>query len=292
MLRRSWSFAFAFLACTRARSPESSALTDATTRSSDGEVVAFRSGGQGDVALVFVHGWCIEQTYWDSAMAAFRPRARVVSLDLVGHGRSGRGRKTWTLEAYAGDVEAVIDALALKRVALVGHSMSGPISIEVARRRPGQVVALVGVDALQAVGPVMPPETRHEKMEWLRRDFGTNGAKFAEELFLPGAPRPPVERVLRSVAACPTETAVATLDNLFQYPTAERLTGVRAPIVSINAGLEPADPESVRKYAPRFEVVEMPGVGHYPMIEDPPRFESNLARALERAGVLGPATKE
>lgn len=273
----------------RAASADARALTEGVTKSADGQAVAYRSGGRGETALVFVHGWCIEQTYWDAAMTAFAPRARVVSLDLVGHGRSGRGRASWTVESYARDVAAVIDALGLRRVALVGHSMSGYVAVEVARSMPDRVAALVAVDTLHDAKPMATEAERREFTGWMRADFPAHGGEFAGRFFLPGAPAAPVERVRASVAQCPAETAVASLDDLFQYPTAERLPGVRAPIVCLNAGLTKADPEGVRRHAARYEVVSMPGVGHYPMIEDPPRFHALLDESLRRAGVALPS---
>lgn len=108
------------------------------------------------------------------------------------------------------------------------------------------------------------------------------------ERFLPGAARPAVERVKASVTQCPAESSLATLDEAPQYPSAQGMAAVRAPVVCLNAGLAQADPEGVRRYLARYEVVSMPGVGHYPMIEDPPRFHERLDEALRRAGVALP----
>jgi hypothetical protein len=44
----------------------------------------------------------------------------------------------------------------------------------------------------------------------------------------------------------------------------------------------------MRRHVARYEVVSMPGVGHYPMIEDPPRFAARLGEALQKAGVALP----
>ena len=271
----------------RAAPADAPSLTAGVATSADGQPVAYRVGGRGETALVFVHGWCIDQTYWDATMAAFAPRARVVSLDLVGHGRSGRGRTSWTIESYARDVEAVIDALGLKRVALVAHSMSGYVALDVARDRADRVAALVAIDTLQDAEVATPAE-RQKLVGWLREDFAGHGREFIGRMFLPGASGPPVERVTASIARCPAEGAVASLDDMFQYPTPERLASVRAPIVCVNAGLTKADPEGVRRHAARYEVVAMPGVGHYPMIEDPPRFAARLDDALRQAGVTLP----
>ena len=71
---------------------------------------------------------------------------KVVSIDLAGHGESGLERKSWTIEAFGGDVAAVVKKLGLKRVILIGHSMGGDVIAEAARQLPGQTVGLIMVD--------------------------------------------------------------------------------------------------------------------------------------------------
>ena len=57
-----------------------------------------------------------------------------MSIDLAGHGESGLQRKLWTIEAFGGDVAAVVKKLGLKRVILIGHSTGGDVIAEAARQ--------------------------------------------------------------------------------------------------------------------------------------------------------------
>jgi pimeloyl-ACP methyl ester carboxylesterase len=120
-----------------------------TVKSADGVEVAYDVRGKGDTALVFIHGWSGDREYWKHQVEPFAADYRVVTLDLPGHGRSGRDRKTWTTTGFASDVEAVIKKLELKRVFLIGHSMGGPIALATAKRLPGVVIGVVGVDTLK-----------------------------------------------------------------------------------------------------------------------------------------------
>src|SRR3954463_16548048 len=67
-----------------------------TAKSADGVPIHYEVQGSGEPALVFVHGWAIDSRYWDAQVPVFARTHRVVTLDLAGHGRSGRGRKEWT----------------------------------------------------------------------------------------------------------------------------------------------------------------------------------------------------
>ena len=64
----------------------------------------------------------------------------------------------------------------------------------------------------------------------------------------------------------------------------DRLTGalrqVQAPVRCINSGRYPTDIEAGSRYASSFEAVEMPGVGHFVMNEDPETFNRLLEKIL------------
>ena len=126
-----------------------------------------------------MHGWCGDREYWKHQIEVFSADYRVVALDQAGHGESGKGRKAWTADGLAGDVEAVVAALALKRVILVGHSMAGWVALLAAKRMPGTVVAVIGVDTLQNAEFKLPEEVRKSILDGALKDFkGTVRATF------------------------------------------------------------------------------------------------------------------
>src|SRR6266481_1369671 len=79
-----------------------------TIRAGDELEIVGEVRGQGDTALVFLHGWCGDREYWKHQVEVFAADYRVVALDQAGHGESGKGRKAWTADGLAGDVEAVV----------------------------------------------------------------------------------------------------------------------------------------------------------------------------------------
>src|SRR5688500_11487131 len=94
-----------------------------TVPSFDGVPISYTVAGKGSPALVFVHGWACNQGHWEAQVAHFSPRRQVVTLDLAGHGSSGRGRQAWSMTNFGRDVQAVVEALDLREVVLLGHSM-------------------------------------------------------------------------------------------------------------------------------------------------------------------------
>src|SRR5262245_55107990 len=142
-----------------------------TIRADDGLSIVCDVRGKGDTALVFLHGWCGERDHWKHQVDVFAPDYRIVAVDQAGHGESGKDRKNWTTESLAGDVESIAKALGLKRLILIGHSMGGPVSLLAAKRMPGTVVAVIGVDTLQNAEFKFPEEVAKKFMEGFESDF-------------------------------------------------------------------------------------------------------------------------
>ena len=120
-------------------------------RRRDGVDIRYEVAGSGEPALVFVHGWSCDRSYWRAQTDHFEASHRVVAIDLGGHGESGLGRKDWTMAAFGGDVRAVVEALGLRKIVLVGHSMGGHVIVEATQLMPDRVAALVLVDTFEDV---------------------------------------------------------------------------------------------------------------------------------------------
>ena len=268
---------FVVLVCSAAQAqPKSEVVTSA-----DGVPIHYSVQGKGDPALVFVHCWGCSRRFWDSQVAEFSKTHRVVAIDLPGHGESGQGRKNWSIESYGDDVKTVVTKLDLKRVVLVGSSMGGPIALEATRRMPDRVVAIVPVDTLQNVEDKLPPEQLDAVFKQMQADFkGATTNLLNQFFFSPTTPAAVKERVINETVSRPPEVALAILKGVFSYDAVAGLREVKVPIRAINADRVPTNIEVNRKYAPQFDAVIIKGTGHYPMLEDPARFNQMLAEIL------------
>ena len=106
------------------------------------------AGNPNAVPLVLLHGSLESLDVWDGWIAALAPRARVIAVDLPGHGLTGTWeRDEYTIDAYADFVEVLADTLHLDRFALAGHSMGGAVAWTFASTRPERVSRLILVDS-------------------------------------------------------------------------------------------------------------------------------------------------
>jgi len=252
---------------------------DGSVPSADRVPIHYHAEGSGSPALIFVHGWSCDGRYWSEQVRAFSPRHRVVIIDLAGHGESGKGRREWTIPAFARDVQSVIESLGLERVVLVGHSMSGEIILEVARLLPDRVVGLIPVDTLHDV-EWKPGKDLDDLLESMRQDFVGATRQFVEGMFPPTADAALVERISAQMSGAPPEIAVPVMRAIFTFDSARAMAQVRQPIRAINSGMYPTRLEINRRYAPQFAAVVIPGTGHFPMLEKPEEFNRLLAEAI------------
>src|SRR3990170_1232221 len=112
-------------------------------------------------ATLLLHGIGNYGRYWDFFADAVAGRLRLVATDARGHGESGRPADGYTPDEFIADALAVLDALAIERALVVGHSMGGTHAIRLAAAHPDRVERLVVVDA--------GPEPMSEGAERARR---------------------------------------------------------------------------------------------------------------------------
>ena len=273
-----------------ALSGTAAAASEATVRSKDGVSIHYDSTGTGEPALVLVHCWSCDRHLWDAVVPRLARDRRVVTLDLAGHGASGRDRKDWTMPAFGEDVRAVVDALGLRKVILVGHSMGGPVILEAARLLPGRVVGLVPVDTGLNVEKTSTPEEVAGLMAAFEKDYRATADQFTRQyMFAPKSDKAVVDRVAAKNAAAPPEVAIPCLRAVLGYDARPTLREVRVPAHAVNADLYPTDVEANRRHFASYDVTLMTGVGHYLMIEDPARFTELLAGAVAQLLAKPPA---
>ncbi|WP_235299565.1 alpha/beta fold hydrolase [Portibacter marinus] len=103
--------------------------------------------GNGDQAMIFVHGFGCDQNMWRFVAPSFENDYKVVLLDLVGAGGSDaryyNKQKYDTLTGHAQDIIDLCEFLNLNDIIFVGHSVSAMIGALVDIHQPGLIEKLV-----------------------------------------------------------------------------------------------------------------------------------------------------
>ncbi len=264
--------------------PPAPPVLRATVASADGVPIVYTAQGEGDPALVFIHGGFCDATFWASQVEAFAGENRVVTLDLAGHGASGSERAEWSPEAFGQDVKAVVEDLALERLLLIGHSMGGLVSLAAAQLMPERVVGIIAVDTLQNADLEWDEEAWRERVNSFREDFAGTCAQIRSANFREDADPALVAEVMAKICGRSPEMAAVGAEMLAafeSYDMAAQMQAVRVPIRGLNADLRPTNVEGNRKYAPDYDAVIMEGTGHFLMLERPQEFNQHLAELVK-----------
>lgn len=250
--------------------------------SEDGIAIAYEQHGASEPAIVLIHGWSCNRSYWAAQTQAIAPTNLVLAPDLAGHGISGSSRDVWTMAAYGADVAAVVRHAAVRQCILVGHSMGADAVLEAARLLPGLVLGMIWVDQYAHL-PVLRSEADvSARIASFSADFQTTTVNFVRAMFPSDAAPELVNRVTEDMASAPQHVAIPSLEATWNHGrlVPSLLEEVGLPVVAINASSSSADHLSLTRYG--VQVIEMPGAGHFPMLEQPVQFNLLLAQAINQ----------
>jgi len=254
--------------------------------SSDGVMIHYDARGEGNPALVFVHGWSCDRSYWREQVDEFAKDYRVVAIDLAGHGESGLNRQEWTVPAFGADVAAVVSDLDLEKAILIGHSMGGMVIIEAAHLLPGKVVGLVGVDSYNDIGETYPDSAIEAYLEPFKENFETETVKLVKSMFPENADSSLLHEIADDMSSAPPDPAFRSYWAVIKYVYTDpiqiitSLKKLNLPIRAINCDFFPQNPESIESVAKSFNAKIMTGVGHFLHMEDPQTFNRLLHEVI------------
>ncbi|KVE25067.1 alpha/beta hydrolase [Burkholderia singularis] len=160
-----------------------------TITTKDGARIFYKDWGSGR-PVVFSHGWPLNADAWDAQMLFLaRHGCRVIAHDRRGHGRSAQPAAGNDMDTYADDLAALIDALDLRDVTLVGHSTGGGEVSHYVGRHGSQRIARVVL--IGAVPPIMlkteanPGGLPMDVFDGIRKGVADNRSQFYRDLALP-----------------------------------------------------------------------------------------------------------
>ena len=98
--------------------------------------------------VVLLHGVGLDQTIWEHQVRALEGRHRVITYDLLGHGRSADAPDDAKLDDWVQQLERLLRELKLERISLVGFSFGGMIARRFAAKHAGMIDRLVLVSTV------------------------------------------------------------------------------------------------------------------------------------------------
>ena len=238
--------------------------------------------------LLLLHGFTGSAAGWAPQIEAFAGRARIVAVDLLGHGRSDAPAdpRRYRIERAGEDIVGVLDRLGLRRTTVLGYSMGGRLGMWLATAAPDRVGALI----LDSASPGLrdPAQRRAREVDDARlattieRDGIAAFVAHWERLSMFATQAGLPEAVRRSVRAQRLQhTAIGLANSLrgmgqgVQPPLHDRLPQLRIPTLLIAGAFDPAYCAHAREMStliPGARLAIVPDAGHAVHLEQPDAF--------------------
>jgi len=255
-----------------------------TTTSKDGTTISYEIYGEGEIPLIFVHGWCCDSRYWKEQIPYFSSKYKIVLIDLAGHGHSSSERSNYSMESFGEDVKAVINAIGSKNNILIGHSMGGPVVAETAKLIPEKVVALIGIDTFENIEYPLDEEGKKAFLAPLEKDFRSGCTMVVNTMFSNSTAQTIKDWVVADMSSAPSAIALSANHAYFdQYVTGEAATifdDIKQPVYCVSGELWPINYEANRRHMESFHAKTIKDAGHFLMLARPAEFNAALDQTI------------
>jgi pimeloyl-ACP methyl ester carboxylesterase len=285
--------AFAVLALTS--SAQANMLTDAPSQWAKGPagLIHYKTWGRGSEALVFIHGWTCDMTYFGEQVPHFADRMRVITIDLPGHGASDKPDVDYTQALFAESVRRVLDDAHVKRAVLVGHSMGMSVARQFYRTWPKRTLGIVSLDG-SVKAMITDQKTIDKILASLKGPGYLPAATMMVDGMLANAPETPYKAQIRDVMlATPQKVVASAAAGMFDLSLWND-DPIKVPVLLLHAksAMWNADYE---KYAhtiiPNLDYRVLEGVSHFLHTEKPEEVNMLIDGFLVKNELLGQRAK-
>ncbi|WP_030130334.1 alpha/beta fold hydrolase [Pseudomonas sp. QTF5] len=266
-------------------------------------------------SVVLMHGKNFCAATWDSSIKALSEAGyRVIAPDQIGFCTSSKpDHYQYSFQQLAFNTQQLLKALGIQKATLLGHSTGGMLATRYALQYPDQVEQLalvnpIGLEDWKALG--VPYRTVDQ---WFERELKVTAQgihDYQRTTYYDGRWKPEFDRwvnMYAGLAKGPGKTAVAwnsalIYDMIFSQPVYYEFKDLKVPTLlligtsdttAINKDIAPPEVKAkighydvlgkqVAKLIPQSTLIEFPGLGHAPQMEEPATFHQALLDWLNK----------
>jgi pimeloyl-ACP methyl ester carboxylesterase len=236
--------------------------------------------------LLLIHGFPLDGRIWDKAIATMKVRQLIVP-DLRGCGKTPLPPGPCSIDDYARDLLAIMDASKVDRFAVAGHSMGGYIAFSLLRLAPQRISALALVSSRALPDNDEMKKTREATAQKAEKEGPAFLAATMPDRAVGSSPPPGVVDFIRKIIreAKPKGVAAASRAMAGRPDATPQLGQIAVPTV-VFAGrgdkiVPTAESEAMAAAIPGAKLVWCEKSGHVPMLEEPELVASELSTLMK-----------
>jgi pimeloyl-ACP methyl ester carboxylesterase len=238
--------------------------------------------------VILLHGWLGSWGLWQETMAILGKTYRTYALDFWGFGESGKKRDSYAVQDFVSLVDQFMEHLGIEQAPLVGHSMGGTVSLSVAIQYPQRVRKVVVVGS-----PIVG-----SSLSLLLKLFGRRpvaylifhnlwGLRLGFRLLSPFYTRDPrwPDMMARDLSDTTLESFLLSIASLRETDLRPQLSQIKIPAMGIFGNkdivVNPEQWKPMLAGIPHSRIERFPQAGHFPMLDEPQRFQEILRDFLD-----------
>jgi len=244
----------------------------------DGTNIAYTRRGHG-APLVLIHGYPLDHSIWDEVAPLLEPNFDLIIPDMRGFGDSDVMEADDSIVDYASDIARLLTHLRINKAYVAGHSMGGYVALAFARMYEARLSGLGMVSSQMAEDTQERKAGRYATAEQVMRE-GVQPVVDAMTTKLSADPA--IQDFVREVISRQRPLGIASaLRAMASRPnSSEIFAGFPFPVVIVHGDADMLIPvergQEMKDALPSAHYVELPGVGHMSMMEDPRRVSEAL----------------
>lgn len=252
--------------------------------------VHYLTAGKSGPVMVFVHGWSCNANFWREQVPAFADKARLILIDLPGHGQSDKPHIDYPMDFFASSVRAVLRQEHIRKAIFIGHSMGVAVICRVYAQAPDEVAALVDVDGPLRTSKLPPDEAEKAIASWQTPDYRELMKEAVKSMFPTPGTEELRDQVMSEMLATPQYVIVGMAKGRWDpSQPAWELESVKVPLLVMNTRNPVYTPEYeayARALSAQSDYRMFDGVGHFIMLEKPAMFNAVLTDMLREFDLL------
>jgi pimeloyl-ACP methyl ester carboxylesterase len=241
--------------------------------------LGYDAAGSGEPALLFLHGWCGDRSFFAPQFEHFSQSHRVVAVDLPGHGKSDVPDQ-YLIEAFAGQVAELTGELGLGRSVVFGHSIGAMVALALSQLAPELVGAVALIDPPPLSKEVWKGFAPQLIDSFSGPDGPTGRRQFVEQMFLPTDDPTRRARIIDTMTAVPNDIAIPLVQAIAAFDAMAVLERCTVPVLTISSAVPTNDAASLLAANPTMTLGQTVGAGHFLQLEVPDQVNPMIERFL------------
>lgn len=234
----------------------------------DGSMVHYEALGRGR-PIIFLHGWVGSWRYWINAMQVTSTSFRAYAIDLFGFGDSTRDPLRYSLDNQAELLNRFLEEMGIGKVAIVGHDLGGLVAFAFLKKWHTNVDRMMLINCpidYESLTARMKNPTPADLLDWL------------------SSKTPEAASALADASKADPKAVLASLESLQADNLFPNVRNLGVPSLFVYGSTTPAltipSQEKADALPAHMHQINLDGLGHFPMIDNPPQFNRLLTDFL------------